>query len=162
MEATDDLAIERKAKNEENDLSENDLRSIYKYMLLTRIADTQSIILQRQGRITFYVSCEGEEAAEVGSAFALGKEDWIFPDYRESVVVITRGLDLTVFFEHLFGNSGDTLKGRSMPSHWGSRELNIVAPSSPICTQLPHAVGLGLGANLNDEKISAIAYFGDG
>ena len=143
-------------------LSNEDLKSIYKYMVLTRTADSQAIILQRQGRISFYVSCEGEEASEVGSAFALKQEDWIFTDYRASGVVITRGLALTKFFAQLMGNSGDILKGRSMPSHWGSKKLNIVAPSSPICTQLPHAVGVGLGAVLRGDRIATIAYFGDG
>ena len=143
-------------------LSDNDLKTIYKLMILTRTADAQAVSLQRQGRISFYVSCEGEEASEVASAFALKSEDWSFIDYRASGVVLTRGLDLIRFFSHLMGNTGDDQRGRSMPSHWGSKKLNIVTPSSPICTQLPHSVGVGLGAKFRGDRIATIAYFGDG
>ena len=162
LQSSDTLEMINEVSPESAGLSKEDLKSIYKCMILTRTADSQAISLQRQGRISFYVSCEGEEAAEVGSAFALKSEDWVFTDYRASGVVITRGLELTNFFAQLIGNSGDILKGRSMPSHWGSKKLNIVPPSSPICTQLPHAVGVGLGSALRGDRIAAIAYFGDG
>ena len=143
-------------------LPDEDLKKIYRLMLLTRAVDTRAVTLQRQGRIGFYVPCHGEEAAEIGSAYALNSEDWAFTDYRSSGVVITRGLPLTKFFAHLMAKSEDIMKGRSMPSHWGSREINVVAPSSNICTQLPHAVGVALGARMRGDKVATISYFGDG
>ncbi len=151
-----------KAAGIEIDLPAEDIRKIYILMTLVRAADAQAVALQRQGRVGFYVPCQGEEAAEVGSAFALIPEDWAFTDYRAPGIVITRGLSLTSFYAQLMGNSDDVLKGRSMPSHWGSRAINILAPSSPICTQLPHAVGVALGAKMRGDKIATIAYFGDG
>jgi 2-oxoisovalerate dehydrogenase E1 component alpha subunit len=143
-------------------LPDEELQRLYALMVLVRTADQQAVRLQRQGRISFYVGCEGEEAAEVGSAYALRPEDWAFTDYRASGVVLTRGLPLTRFYAHLMGNREDLLKGRAMPSHWGSRALNIVAPASPICTQLPQAVGTAVAAQLRGERLVTIAYFGDG
>jgi pyruvate dehydrogenase E1 component alpha subunit len=150
------------ATSSEIQLSDEDLKRMYGLMVLTRVTDTQAVSLQRQGRIGFYVTCEGEEAAEVGSTYALGPRDWIFPDYRGSGIAIARGMSLQTLFAQVLGNGRDLLKGRSMPSHWGSKALNIVAPSSPICTQLPHAVGLALGAKMKGDPIVAITYFGDG
>jgi pyruvate dehydrogenase E1 component alpha subunit len=138
------------------------LLKFYELMVLTRTFDAQAVNLQRQGRIGFYVPCEGEEAALIGSALALSSSDWVFPDYRASGVMIARGMPLEKILAQLMANSDDNSKGRSMPSHWGSRELNIVPPSSPLCTQLPHAVGVGLAAKMHGEKICSIAYFGDG
>lgn len=143
-------------------LPQEQLKKFYELMVLTRTFDSQAVNLQRQGRIGFFVSCEGEEAAEVGSAFALNPEDWIFPDYRASGLLIARGLSLDALLAQLMANADDPSKGRSMPSHWGSKALNIVPPSSPLCTQLPHAVGVALAAKLKGEKICTIAYFGDG
>jgi pyruvate dehydrogenase E1 component alpha subunit len=143
-------------------ISDGQLSKMYELMVLTRTFDSQAVNLQRQGRIGFYVPCEGEEAALVGSAMAIQAEDWLFPDYRSSGVMITRGMALETILAQLMANSDDYSKGRSMPSHWGSRALKIVPPSSPLCTQLPHAVGVALGAKLRGEKICTIAYFGDG
>jgi pyruvate dehydrogenase E1 component subunit alpha len=142
--------------------SDGQLKKFYELMVLTRTFDSQAVNLQRQGRIGFYVPTEGEEAALVGSALALRPEDWLFPDYRSSGVMITRGMTLETILAQLMANADDHSKGRSMPSHWGSRALNIVPPSSPLCTQLPHAVGVALGAKMRGEKICTIAYFGDG
>jgi 2-oxoisovalerate dehydrogenase E1 component alpha subunit len=143
-------------------LPDKQLKKFYELMVLTRTFDSQAVNLQRQGRIGFYVPTEGEEAALVGSALALRLEDWIFPDYRSSGVMITRGMKLETILAQLMANVDDHSKGRSMPSHWGSRALNIVPPSSPLCTQLPHAVGVALGAKMRGQKICTIAYFGDG
>jgi TPP-dependent pyruvate/acetoin dehydrogenase alpha subunit len=145
-----------------SELSDDDLRSLYRLMLLVRTADRQAVMLQRQGRIGFYVPCEGEEAAEVGSAFALDAKDWIFTDYRGSGVVLARGMPLTTFFAQLMARASDRLNGRNMPSHWGSKDINVVAPSSNICTQLPHAVGVALAAKMKGDSIASIAYFGEG
>ena len=144
------------------ELSDERLKEIYRLMLLVRAADKQAVTLQRQGRVGFYVPCSGEEAAEVGSTYAMKAEDWAFTDYRSSGVVLTRGLSLTRFFAQLMARSEDVLKGRGMPSHWGSKEINVLAPSSNICTQLPHAVGVALGAKMKGDKVVTVSFFGDG
>jgi pyruvate dehydrogenase E1 component alpha subunit len=143
-------------------LPDERLRKIYELMLLTRVFDAQAVNLQRQGRIGFFVPCEGEEAAEIGSIVALTNDDWVFPDYRASGVMIGRGMSLDLLLAQLMANAKDGSKGRSMPSHWGNRSLNVVPPSSPICTQLPHAVGASLGSMMKGTPVVALAYFGDG
>jgi len=145
-----------------DELSDELLRELYGLMVLTRTFDSQAVNLQRQGRIGFYVPSEGEEAAEIGSIMALGPDDWILPDYRASGVMIGRGMSLESMLAQLMANSEDRSKGRSMPSHWGCRDLKIVSPSSPLCTQLPHAVGIGLGAKMKGDRICTMTYFGDG
>lgn len=156
------LAEIAQAEYPSTDLSNERLRDIYELMLLTRMFDAQAVGLQRQGRIGFFVPSEGEEAAEIGSILAMSPEDWIFPDYRASGVMIGRGMSLDLLLAQLMANSQDPSKGRSMPSHWGNRSLKVVPPSSPLCTQLPHAVGVGLGAKMKGQKICTIGYFGDG
>ncbi len=143
-------------------LSDDFQRELYGLMVLTRTFDAQAVSLQRQGRIGFFVPSEGEEAAEIGSIMAVGPDDWVLPDYRASGVMLGRGMSIESMLAQLMANSQDFSKGRSMPSHWGQRSLNIVSPSSPLCTQLPHAVGIGLGARMKGNRICTIAYFGDG
>lgn len=143
-------------------LTDTQLLQLHHLMIVSRITDERALIAHKQGRIGFYVPAIGEEAAEVGSVFALSPEDWIFPDYRGSGIALAREMPLKVFFDQVLGNIEDVLKGHSMPSHWGDSSLNIVTPSSPICTHLSHAVGVAWAAMMKREKMVTISYFGDG
>jgi len=107
------------------------LKQLYHYMVLTRQLDERGLMLQRQGRIGFYVTCTGQEAI-VGSGLALEASDWVFPAYREHAVGLIRGLPLEVLIAQLFGNSEDLLKGRQMPKF-----LPQSQPSSPPHGQSP-------------------------
>jgi pyruvate dehydrogenase E1 component alpha subunit len=144
------------------DLGRPDLQFLFRKMLLLRALDEKAINLQRSGRIGFYVPCAGQEAAEIGSGFALKEGDWIFPSYRDHGVALLRGYPLSSLFGQLFGNTSDTTKGRQMPNHWCDRSINLVSVSSPVATQLPQAVGAAYASKLRGEKVAAIAYFGDG
>ncbi len=139
-----------------------DRMEAYRTMLLCRATDDRCISLQRQGRIGFYAPASGQEAAQVGSARALGKEDWVFPAYRELGVALTRGVPLQLLMNQLIGNSGDLCKGRQMPNHYGFREFRFVTASSPIGTQITQAVGAALAARHRKEPVVTITYFGDG
>ncbi len=143
-------------------LSADLLIRAYRNLLLVRILDTRMLSLQRQGRIGFYVPSTGEEACQVGSALALNKEDWVFPAYREPGCALTRGLDLKLMIAQEYGNSLDVNKGRQMPNHFGWRSINYVSASSPVGTQIPHAVGTAWAAKIRGEKLVTLAYFGDG
>ena len=134
----------------------------YRTLVLVRILDSRMLSLQRQGRIGFYVPSTGEEACQVGSALALNPEDWVFPAYREPGCALARGLDLKLMIAQEYGNSLDVSKGRQMPNHFGWRSINYVSASSPVGTQIPHAVGTAWAAKIRGEKIVALAYFGDG
>ncbi len=143
-------------------LSASELLEAYRTMLLSRATDDRCVSLQRQGRIGFYVPASGQEAAQVGSARALGREDWIFPAYRELGVALTRGVPLQLLLDQFIGNSGDVSKGRQMPNHYGFKEYRFVAASSPIGTQITQAVGAAIAAQHRKDPAVTIAYFGDG
>src|SRR5205809_7901564 len=75
-------------------LKDEDLRELLRLLILVRRADLESTALQRQGELAVYPPLIGQEAAQVGSAFALGGEDWIFPSYRELGAAVVRGVDM--------------------------------------------------------------------
>lgn len=111
------------------DLSDEEVVKLYKHMLQVSIMDNIMFDSQRQGRISFYMVSAGEEAVCVGSASALSKEDVIFCQYREQGIFAQRGFTARDFMNQLFANRHDPGKGRNMPVHYGSRELNIVSLS---------------------------------
>jgi 2-oxoisovalerate dehydrogenase E1 component alpha subunit len=131
-------------------------------MLLSRAIDDRMVTLQRQGRIGFYIGAVGEEAAVVGSAAGMEDGDWVFPCYREHVVSLMRGLPTVTFLCDLFGNAGDLVKGRQMPCHEVWRPGHFTSISSPIGTQLTHAVGAAWAARLKQREMVSITYLGEG
>jgi pyruvate dehydrogenase E1 component alpha subunit/2-oxoisovalerate dehydrogenase E1 component alpha subunit len=135
---------------------------IYRAMVFLRALDERMLTLQRQGRIGFYGSCYGQEAATLASAAALRPEDWIFPALREGGAMLLRGYPLVPFLCQIFGNRGDPTKGRQMPSHQADRRVNQVSWSSAIGSQLPQAVGAAYAAKLRGEERVVLAYLGDG
>lgn len=108
------------------DLSEEEVVKLYKNMLTISIMDLIMFDAQRQGRLSFYMVSAGEEAISVGSASVLDTGDVVFCQYREQGVFAQRGFTLNDFMNQLFANKKDPGKGRNMPVHYGSKELNIV------------------------------------
>jgi pyruvate dehydrogenase E1 component alpha subunit len=143
-------------------LAEDELKAMYRTMQLVRSLDVRMLTLQRQGRIGFYVPSTGQEACQVGSAKALRPEDWVLPAYREPGAALWRGFPLFKLVCQFMGNAEDILLGRQMPNHYGSRDINYVTPSSPVGTQIPHAVGVAWAAKIRGEPVVALVYFGDG
>jgi pyruvate dehydrogenase E1 component alpha subunit len=144
------------------ELSSEQRLAAYRIMVLARVIDERCLMLQRQGRIGFYVPMQGQEAAQVGAAMALTPEDWVFPAYRELGVALARGVPLRSLLDQFIGNAGDILKGRQMPNHYGYRAQNFVVASSPIGTQISQAVGAAMAARKRGDEIVTIAFFGDG
>ncbi|MFZ3357092.1 MAG: thiamine pyrophosphate-dependent dehydrogenase E1 component subunit alpha [Thermoplasmata archaeon] len=138
------------------------LLEAYRFMVLARVVDERCLTLQRQGRIGFYVPMQGQEAAQVGAACALDPGDWIFPAYRELGLALVRKVTLLELFDQFIGNSGDLLKGRQMPNHYGYRNRNFVVASSPIGTQITQAVGAAMAAQRKGQSIITASFFGDG
>ncbi|MBK8257814.1 MAG: thiamine pyrophosphate-dependent dehydrogenase E1 component subunit alpha [Polyangiaceae bacterium] len=134
----------------------------YREMKRLRLLDARMILLQRQGRVGFYGACTGQEATPIGTALALQKDDWVFPGLRESVMMLVRGFPLSKYIAQIFGNSGDVLKGRQMPSHMSGRDVNYVSWGSCIGTQLPHAVGAAWAAKLQKKSGVVVGFMGDG
>jgi 2-oxoisovalerate dehydrogenase E1 component alpha subunit len=144
------------------DLQQQDLLQLYQSMLLIRRIDERMTKLQRQGRIGFYVGSTGEEAAIIGSSYALRDGDWLVPCYREAGAALLRGYSLYDFVSQIYGNSEDKMKGRQMPCHWASPEKRLLSVSSPVGTQIPQATGIAMAATLKGSPEVVLVYFGDG
>ncbi|MFM8314989.1 MAG: thiamine pyrophosphate-dependent enzyme, partial [Deltaproteobacteria bacterium] len=112
---------------------------MYHNMVLTRAFDERGMMLQRQGRIGFYVPSFGQEAIQTGTAAALLEKDWVFPSYREPGIFLYRGAGLYEMLCNLWGNRGDLSKGRQMPVHYSFPKIKMFSVSSPIATQLIQA-----------------------
>ncbi|AJE04128.1 pyruvate dehydrogenase (acetyl-transferring) E1 component subunit alpha [Geobacter pickeringii] len=134
-------------------LSGDELRRLYYLLLLTRTFDGRALALQREGRIGTYPSVLGQEAAQVGSAFAIAREEWVFPAFREMGALFTLGYPIHQLFQY-----------------WGGDERGLRTPDGmnifPICvsvgTHLPHAAGAALAARTRGDRTAVVAYFGDG
>lgn len=146
----------------EPDISKDELRRLYKLMILVRALDIRGLQLQRQGRIGFFIGSLGQEACQIGSAYALRPEDWVFPAYREIGAALLRGVTLKQVMNQYFANAEDLEKGRQLTNLYGAKSVHFVSGSAPIATQLPHAVGTALAAKIRGDPIVTLAYFGDG
>ncbi|XP_010320010.1 2-oxoisovalerate dehydrogenase subunit alpha 1, mitochondrial isoform X2 [Solanum lycopersicum] len=135
---------------------------MYSSMVTLQTMDTIFYEAQRQGRLSFYLTTAGEEAINVASAAALSLDDFVLPQYREVGVILWRGYPLEQVANQLFGNKFDYGKGRQMPCHYGSNELNYLTVSSPIATQIPQAVGVAYSLKMEKKEACAVTYFGDG
>ncbi|MBY5920848.1 thiamine pyrophosphate-dependent dehydrogenase E1 component subunit alpha [Ferrimonas balearica] len=135
---------------------------IYDTCAFIRVLDERMLAAQRQGRISFYMTCIGEEAAVTGSAAALEGQDMIMAQYREQAALRYRGFSTEQFMNQMFSNAKDLGKGRQMPIHYGSQELHYMTISSPLGTQIPQAAGYAYGQKLAGEPAVTICYFGEG
>ncbi|MCI4367687.1 MAG: thiamine pyrophosphate-dependent enzyme, partial [Thermoplasmata archaeon] len=145
-----------------SEIPDAELPKVYGRMVMARVIDERCLTMQRQGRIGFYVPMQGQEAAQVGCAWALESGDWIFPAYRELGVALVRGVPVGRLLDQFIGNSGDTGKGRQMPNHYGYRDYNFVTASSPVGTQISQAVGASMAIQRRKDPIVTITFFGDG
>ena len=143
-------------------VAEDILLRAYREMRRLRLLDARMVVLQRQGRVGFYGACTGQEAVPIATALALEANDWVFPALREQSVMLVRGFPLTKFIAQVFGNSGDVLKGRQMPSHHSGREVQQVSWSSCIGPQIPQAVGAAWAMKMKKHRSLAVGFTGDG
>ncbi len=135
---------------------------LFRGMLRIRALDGRMLNLQRQGRIGFFGQCTGQEAAIIGSAAALEARDWVAPALREAGVALWRGLPIERLIAQCMGKGSEVSQGRQMPCHHSFRAANFISMSSVIATQLMHAVGVAMAAQLKKDPIVAMGYLGDG
>ena len=135
---------------------------VYKTLAFHRVLDERMVASQRQGRLSFYMAALGEEAASVGGAAGLQDQDMIMTQYREQGALMFRGFSIENFMNQMFSNSKDLGKGRQMPIHYGSKELNYMTISSPLGTQIPQATGYAYGQKLQGLNEVTMCYFGEG
>ncbi|HSF86057.1 MAG TPA: pyruvate dehydrogenase (acetyl-transferring) E1 component subunit alpha [Acidimicrobiia bacterium] len=134
-------------------LSDSELTALYRLMLRARVFDRRALAAQRQGRLGTYPMLEGQEAAQVGSAAALGSNDFVYPAYREHGVLITRGMPIEVMLAYWKGLPA---------SEWDVHRYGIMTHCVPIASHLPHAVGHAYAARQRGEDVVTVAYLGDG
>ncbi len=135
------------------DLNDETVQTLYRKMVFIRLADQRALALQRQGRLGTYAPVHGQEAAQVGSAYALGEKDWVFPSFREMGVCTMRGVPLKDVYLYWMGNE----MGQKVPENVHVFPISIPVGSHPL-----HAVGAAWAAKLRGEKICMVTYFGDG
>jgi 2-oxoisovalerate dehydrogenase E1 component alpha subunit len=135
---------------------------ILRNMITISECDNRFYKAQREGKISFYMTCTGEEGSTVGSVAALSQDDLIYPQYREAAVLLYRGFTIQQMAHQLTGNCNDIGKGRQMPVHYGSKELNYQTVSSPLCTQVPQAAGAGYHYRVKKMNKICVTYFGEG
>ncbi|AQQ53039.1 thiamine pyrophosphate-dependent dehydrogenase E1 component subunit alpha [Planococcus lenghuensis] len=151
-------------RHEELGLSNDDVLKMYETMLMARRVDERMWLLNRAGKIPFVISCQGQEATQVGAAYALDNtKDYIAPYYRDLGVVLHFGMTpqdlmLSAFAKAEDPNSG----GRQMPGHFGQKKNRILTGSSPVTTQLPHAVGVALAGKMTGEDFITFTTLGEG
>ncbi|UQZ32510.1 2-oxoisovalerate dehydrogenase [Paenibacillus sp. PK3_47] len=156
--------VETANRHKQLGLSDGQVIDMYKYMLMGRKYDERSLLLQRAGKINFHVSGIGQEAAQVAAAFALDREqDYFLPYYRDYAFVLSVGMTMRELMLSVFAKAEDPNSGgRQMPGHFGSKRLRIVTGSSPVTTQVPHAVGFALAAKMQKKKFVSFVTFGEG
>jgi 2-oxoisovalerate dehydrogenase E1 component len=141
-QAQGELAV-RQVAAQATSLSREQLIEFYRLMYLSRRTDDREMVLKRQQKIFFQISCAGHEALLVAAGMALKPGyDWFFPYYRDRAICLALGNTVEEQLLQSVGAASDTASGgRQMPSHWSSSRLHIVTPSSSTATQCLHAVG---------------------
>jgi 2-oxoisovalerate dehydrogenase E1 component len=124
-------------------MTREQLVEFYRLMYLSRRTDDREIVLKRQQKIFFQISCAGHEALLVAAGMALrAGYDWFFPYYRDRALCLTLGNTVEEQMMQAVGAAEDVASGgRQMPSHWSNRKLHIVTSSSAVATQCLHAIG---------------------
>jgi 2-oxoisovalerate dehydrogenase E1 component len=132
------------AKTPPHGLSPDDLVRAYRLALTSRRIDDREIQLKRQNRIYFQISGAGHEAVQVAAAMLMKPGvDWLFPYYRDRALCLGLGVTpLEMFLSATGAKAGEASAGRQMPSHWGSRRLNVFTTSSPTASECLPGVGV--------------------
>jgi 2-oxoisovalerate dehydrogenase E1 component alpha subunit len=125
----------------------------YEQLVIGRRVNDQNSALVRQGRMAVYPSSHGQEAAQVAAALCLGEDDWMFPTYRDTVAVMAKGV---APMEVMAGFRGDWHSG------YDPKQYKVSIQSTPLTTQLLHAVGVAHAAKLRGEDTVVMAMCGDG
>ncbi|TAM59114.1 thiamine pyrophosphate-dependent dehydrogenase E1 component subunit alpha [bacterium] len=142
--------------------TDDELKRLYRLMVLCRAIDDRGYIMVRQGRAGFLAQTAGQEASQIGSAFTLAQKDWVFTTHRELGAALTKGMTPGQLLAHVLGKDLDPSKGRNMPSHYGDGPLNIVTPSSVVGNKTPAAVGVAMAATIRKTGQVSLCYMGDG
>lgn len=135
------------------ELTDEIIFELYKKIVFCRMASDRALKMQRSGRMGTFTSVEGQEALQIGSEYALKKQDWIIPAFRELAVMWAHGIPMERIYQYWIGNE------------WGSKPpegVHVLPVSIPVGSQMLHGVGLSWAAKLQGKDEIAVNYFGDG
>ncbi len=135
------------------DMDDNKIIDMYKYMLFARNLDSKTLSLQRQGRADTYSPLIGEEASQIGAAFAMRKDDYLIPAFRQHGIYLARGLPLKSYFIYWKGYEEGNATAKS---------INALPVAIPVATQMPHGAGVAFTQKYLGKDAVAVAYVGDG
>jgi pyruvate dehydrogenase E1 component alpha subunit len=136
----------------ETDVSDDEARMMYRDMVRARRFDERALALQRRGWMSGYPPYRGQEASQVGAAYAMDDADWLFPTYRSNALQIVRGVPMSDIF----------LFRRGRAEFHSDHDLPVFPQAVPIATQIPLATGAGMAANYRDDDAATLVCFGDG
>jgi pyruvate dehydrogenase E1 component alpha subunit len=135
------------------ELTDEVVKSLYEKIIFVRMANERALKMQRQGRMGTYASIEGEEAAQIGSEFAIKPTDWIVPAFREHAAMWAHGVPMDLIFQYWRGSEN----GSCHPEG-----VKVLPVSIPVGSQMLHAVGISWASKMRKENDIALTYFGDG
>lgn len=150
--------------HKEANLTDQQALDIYFSMLRARRVDERLWLLNRSGKIPFVISCQGQEAAQIGAAYALDlTKDYLAPYYRDLGVVLEAGMTIQDVMLNAFAKAEDPNSGgRQMQAHWGQRKNRILSGSSPVTTQVVHAAGVALAGRMKKDDFYTFVSLGEG
>lgn len=153
-----------KLRHTELGLSDEQVLDMYRHMLLARGVDERMWLMQRAGKIAFVISGQGHEGAQTAIAWPMRKgQDWMAPFYRSIASTLTFGMSAEdIITAHLAKRDDVSSGGRQMPGHYGGAPYNIVSLSSPVGTQVLHAVGIAMGAWVKGDDVVTMTQYGEG
>jgi 2-oxoisovalerate dehydrogenase E1 component alpha subunit len=145
-------------------LAPDDVLGMYRAMLVARAVDERMWLMQRAGKIAFIISGQGHEGAQVAMSWPMRRKvDWMAPYYRSIASAIAFGMSAEdIITAHLAKADDVSSGGRQMPGHYGGAPYNIVSLSSPVGTQVLHAVGIAMGAWVRGDDVVTMTQFGEG
>jgi 2-oxoisovalerate dehydrogenase E1 component alpha subunit len=144
-------------------LGDSDLKGLYRDLVAARMLDERLIRLQRMGKITFVAPSSGHEGPQVAVARAVRpRRDWLYPYYRDTALVLALGVPPLEIVGQMMATRADPNRGRQMPAHPGSRELNVFTVASPIASHIAPAVGTAISMKLSGKGDVVVTTFGEG
>ncbi|UKJ89904.2 branched-chain alpha-keto acid dehydrogenase E1 [Theileria orientalis] len=143
-------------------VSDDKVKDHLKTMVRLNVWDNLFYNIQRQGRISFYIQNQGEEALQLAAGLSLMPQDHLFCQYRELGVCFAKGCTEDDFLSQLFSTHRDEGKGRQMPISYSKRSVNLHTITTPLSSQIPQASGTGYALKMAGEDAVSIVFFGEG